>query len=188
MLRTCRSALAPTLLVIALGATVILGGCSTTQVTSSATTATGSGSTSARPTAAATAAPPTTAQPANGELRVIATPYGQALGRNDGKVLYAWDDEPAGVLACTSSECTEKWPAFTAASVTPAPGIDTTRVGLADRPDGTTQVTLDGRRLYTMAVDQPGQANCQGADGWWILNPDGSKNTTQSPVSPSTSG
>ena len=50
---------------------------------------------------------------------------------------------------------------------------------LLDRPDGTSQVALDGRPLYHMAVDEPGEATCQGVEGWWILNPDGTKNANE---------
>ena len=56
-------------------------------------------------------------------------------------------------------------------------------ITLVERPDGSDQIAIDGRPLYHMAVDEPGEATCQGAEGWWILNPDGTTNTNETPRS-----
>ena len=54
---------------------------------------------------------------------------------------------------------------------------------IVTRPDGSVQAAYKGKPLYAMAIDRPGEANCQGAEGWWILNPDGTKNTKTEPIS-----
>jgi predicted lipoprotein with Yx(FWY)xxD motif len=115
---------------------------------------------------------------------VVSTPYGPALGSRDGRVLYAWDKEASGAAVCVEAACVEKWPPLLASKVTVAAGVgaDGASFALVDRPDGTKQVALNGKRLYNMMVDAPGEANCQGAEGWWILKPDGSKNTSQTPA------
>lgn len=140
------------------------------------------------PAATASSDGATTAATPSGDgpvITVVSTPYGPALGTGAGpvagKVLYAWDREADGTIQCTG-ECATKWPPLTATAVTTAPGIDPGRFTLVSRPDGGTQVALDGRPLYTMAIDRPGEASCQGGDGWWIRTPDGAENTSLTPV------
>lgn len=110
------------------------------------------------------------------------TPYGPALVDAEGRPFYTWDNEPAGTIACTGT-CAEKWPPLLLDAVpTDLPdGLDASRVGLVTRPDGTMQLTIDGRALYRMAIDEPGEANCQGGDGWHILHPDGTSNRSTTP-------
>jgi predicted lipoprotein with Yx(FWY)xxD motif len=37
------------------------------------------------------------------------------------------------------------------------------------RADGRTQVTLDGRPLYTFHDDSPTKILCNGVDGWFVV-------------------
>lgn len=176
---------------LAFASAAVLAGCSSTS-----TTSTGSSAGSNAPTTATTASTATipkstaTTQKTTGtttanasvQLKIVDTPYGKAIGQTDGKVVYAWDQEGPGKIACVQAACVEKWPPVTATTFTVGDGLDKARFSLVSRPDGTTQVALDGKALYTMAIDTPGEANCQGADGWWIINPDGTKNTTTTPT------
>ena len=117
------------------------------------------------------------------DIVVISTPYGDALGTDDGLVLYAWDEEADGTIVCVDAECVETWPPLLATEIGDTADLDRARVTLVERPDGRSQVALDARPLYHMAVDAPGEANCQGTDGWWILRPDGTTNTNVVPRS-----
>ena len=151
---------------------------------SSTETGSGGGGSSSTSAPTTTTAPPGSTVPAGAvDIVVIATPYGDALGTDDGLVLYAWDAEADGTIACLDADCVEKWPPLLAAEVGDVGDLDPTRVTLVERPDGTTQVAIDGRPLYHMAVDEPGEATCQGAEGWWILNPDGTTNVNETPRS-----
>lgn len=111
-------------------------------------------------------------------LSVVDTPFGKAIGAPDGRVVYRWDKEiqAGNAVQCLDAACLDKWPPVYAASVTAGIGV-TAKVGMITRPDGKTQAAIDGAPLYLMKIDEPGEANCQGAEGWWIVNPDGTKNT-----------
>jgi hypothetical protein len=55
----------------------------------------------------------------------------------------------------------EAWPPLIAGTGTPT-GEGVTGLGVSDRPDGTSQVTYNGERLYTFAADSPGEATGDG--------------------------
>jgi predicted lipoprotein with Yx(FWY)xxD motif len=174
---------------LALVAALGLGACGTTTTTTSGSGGTSAGSatsttTSTAPASSTTAkAPGTTAAPDGVvELQVVKTPYGDAIGQTEGKAVYAWDKEADGTLMCVAEACTEKWPPVLAGSFKVGAGLNKDAFSLITRPDGTTQVALSGKPLYTMAIDEPGEANCQGVEGWWILEPDGTKNEHTEPV------
>lgn len=142
----------------------------------SSTPAAGSGST----TSTAAAAPVTFAPGGDIVLKVVKTPFGDAIGIDGGaaddRVVYTWDKEAdAGAVTCTAAACVEKWPPVFAAAVSAGSGV-TAKVSVIERPDGTTQAAIDGKALYLMKEDAPGEANCQGTEGWWIVNADGTKN------------
>jgi predicted lipoprotein with Yx(FWY)xxD motif len=71
-----------------------------------------------------------------------------------GKALYTSEQEKTGTIMCTGS-CTSIWlPLKAPAAGKPTAGDGVSgKVGTAKRPDGTTQVTLDGRPLYRFAED-----------------------------------
>lgn len=117
-------------------------------------------------------------------LTVVETPYGDAVGLDSGLVVYAWEQDGPGEPTCLDS-CAEKWPPVIVdgeSSLTIGEGLDETMFTIVDRPDGTKQVALNDRPLYRMAIDEPGEANCQGASGWYIQNPDGTWNKSTNPV------
>jgi len=172
---------------VALGfaTTMALGACTGTATTTNAggggtatsSTAVPTSTTSTTSTTTVPKGPTTTADPTGkAELKVVTTPFGKAIGRGDGKVLYAWDNEADGTVKCVDATCIEKWPPLLAGSFAVADGLDANLFSLITRPDGSTQVALAGKPLYSMSIDEPGEANCQGADGWWINKPDGTKN------------
>jgi predicted lipoprotein with Yx(FWY)xxD motif len=58
----------------------------------------------------------------------------------------------------------------------------TGKLGIITRPDGTKQLTIDGRPVYTYLADkQPGDVNGQGFGGlWYVIRPDGTMVKSQS--------
>jgi predicted lipoprotein with Yx(FWY)xxD motif len=71
-----------------------------------------------------------------------------------GAALYSSDQEKSGKVVCTGG-CTEVWlplEAQSSAAPTAGDGVSGT-LGAVARPDGTRQVTLDGRPLYRFAED-----------------------------------
>jgi predicted lipoprotein with Yx(FWY)xxD motif len=89
---------------------------------------------------------------------------GDVLVTQDGAALYTNDQDKDARIACTG-ECTSIWAPL---SVDPGtqPGSDESdienRLQVVKRPDGTDQVTFDGKPLYTFADDSPGQATGDG--------------------------
>jgi predicted lipoprotein with Yx(FWY)xxD motif len=89
---------------------------------------------------------------------------GTALTGPDGKTLYFAEAEADGTIVCQDA-CLSFWkPLTVAADTTPTagPGVTGTLATLS-RPDGTVQVTLDGKPLYSFAKDGgPGEAEGNG--------------------------
>jgi predicted lipoprotein with Yx(FWY)xxD motif len=85
-----------------------------------------------------------------------------ALVDSKGNALYTSDQEKDGMVRCTGG-CTSIWlPLTTSGQPTAASDVSGT-VGALKRPDGTRQVTLDGRPLYRFAEDGgPGKATGNG--------------------------
>ncbi|MCI0689879.1 MAG: hypothetical protein L0Y54_21965 [Sporichthyaceae bacterium] len=88
---------------------------------------------------------------------------GTVLVDANGRTLYFTDQDSESTIACLD-ECARIWAALTVpAGTTPvaAPGLPGT-LGAMARPDGATQVTYDGKPLYTFTLDQAGAV---GGDG-----------------------
>ena len=54
--------------------------------------------------------------------------------------------------------------------------FDRVRADYVEQPDEAKMVeaAINGMPAYTMAIDRPGEANCQGGDDtWWIIGLDG---------------
>jgi predicted lipoprotein with Yx(FWY)xxD motif len=102
----------------------------------------------------------------------------------DGKALYLSDEEKGGQVLCTSGACGAIWTPLTVqgkGSLTAPPPLEK-KLGTVARPDGSTQVTLDGSPLYTFSFDHSaGQVNGDGTqdsfDGtdftWHVATPSG---------------
>ena len=80
---------------------------------------------------------------------------GNVLVASNGKALYSPDQEASGMILCTGA-CASIWTPLAAASGTPTamPGVT---LGVINRPDGTKQVTADGKPLYTFSEDSAGR-------------------------------
>jgi len=114
----------------------------------------------------------------------------------DGKALYVSDEEKGGKVLCTSGACGAIWTPLTVQgknSLTAPPPL-AKKLGTVGRPDGSTQVTLGGRPLYTFSFDHSaGQVNGDGTqdsfDGtdftWHVATPSGQ--AAAAPSSPSSS-
>jgi predicted lipoprotein with Yx(FWY)xxD motif len=85
---------------------------------------------------------------------------GAVLVDSSGRALYSPDEEATGQILCTGA-CTSFWMPLAAAG-TPTAAAGGPQLAVIDRPDGTKQVTADGRPLYTFAEDSPGQVKGNG--------------------------
>ena len=88
---------------------------------------------------------------------------GQVLVDAKGDALYTPDQESSGKILCVG-ECEAIWKPLMASGsqLTAASGVSG-KLGTVKRPDGSTQVTLDGAPLYTFTEDPgPGQATGDG--------------------------
>lgn len=124
------------------------------------------------------------------------------LVTSDGRALY-FSDEEKGQVLCRSGACEAIWTPLTVAGkndVTAPPPL-ARRIGTLARPDGSTQVTLAGRPLYTFSFDHgAGQVNGDGEqdsfDGtdftWHVATPSGhaapAAAPSSSPATPSDNG
>ena len=123
----------------------------------------------AQPTPAAAASAPDA--PANGG--------GVALGQDargpyvvgaEGRTLYFFANDTAGVSRCTGG-CASQWPPLTvAADATPAGAGVAGSLAAIMREDGSHQVALDGKPLYYFAGDTAaGDENGDGLGGVWSV-------------------
>jgi predicted lipoprotein with Yx(FWY)xxD motif len=97
--------------------------------------------------------------------------FGPVLATKGHLALYTWNKEKDKKVHCTGA-CEKAWPAITVPSgtmvakhVAGAMGV----FGTIKRPDGRTQVTFDGRPLYTYHGDTPTKILCNGVDGWFVV-------------------
>lgn len=101
---------------------------------------------------------------------------GEIVVDAEGRTVYVFDRDTAGsgASACEGS-CLEAWPAVTTDDEEPRVDGVSGDVGTIERDDGTVQVTLGGRPLYTYAGDaDAGDVTGQGVQGvWWVVSPDG---------------
>jgi predicted lipoprotein with Yx(FWY)xxD motif len=147
----------------------------------------------------ANAAPNTTAGGSTATVSVADVEgIGNVLVDSSGLPLYAADEEVAAgnEALCTDDSCTAFWVPLEAGAAAPtgAPGVP--ELGVADRPDGTKQVTADGERLYTFAQDSAGNVTGDGFEDdfagqhltWHVVRTDGSGGMTTTPAGSSTGG
>lgn len=87
---------------------------------------------------------------------------GRVLVDSQGRTLYASDQEnAAGKVLCTGS-CTSIWKPLTVSGGTPKGGAVAARLGVMKRPDGSRQVTYNGKLLYTFTQEGPGEVTGNG--------------------------
>ena len=102
---------------------------------------------------------------------------GKVLVDGNGMTLYTLGTESSGTIKCTGS-CAQSWPPVLlsggATAATAGAGVDASKLGTIDRPDGGTQVTYAGMPLYLWVGDTaPGQATGQGVAGFSVATPAG---------------
>lgn len=129
------------------------------------------------------AAPATTAAPVTAAYSLVAgqsPELGTIVADAEGFTLYRFDADTADPPTSTCVDgCAEKWPPFV---VDPTgqltlEGVDQGSVGMVQRPDGTSQLTIGGWPVYRFAADTaPGATAGQGVGGtWFAVTPDGKK-------------
>ena len=100
----------------------------------------------------------------DGDLgRVLTTPQKQAI--------YIWRSEPRGTIRCTGA-CAKAWPPVLVKKGVKVPmRISGIRgdFGTIRRSDGSRQLTLNRRALYTYAHERPGQVLCNDVDNWFAV-------------------
>ena len=140
-----------------------------------AATRAGSPASPAAPAPSSTLAPsPSAPAPSNSPAAIQVgtrsiTGIGLILDSSKGFTLYHLTTDTSSRTTCTGS-CSQTWPPLLAVNgkAPIVPGLMGT-FGTLTRPDGTVQVTFDGKPLYMFAGDaRPGQANGQGIGGVWF--------------------
>jgi predicted lipoprotein with Yx(FWY)xxD motif len=86
---------------------------------------------------------------------------GNVLVDSAGKALYSSNAEASGKVLCTGA-CTSFWKPLTVGSGTPTAAAGAGKLTVVKRPDGTRQVALSGKPLYTFAQDSPGKVQGNG--------------------------
>ena len=105
---------------------------------------------------------------------------GGVLVDSSGRALYASDQESGGNVLCMGA-CNDFWKPLTVGAGAPTSSDLTGKLGVARRPDGTRQVTYNGKLLYSFSEDRPGQVTGDGfADAfgrqkftWHVVNAGG---------------
>jgi predicted lipoprotein with Yx(FWY)xxD motif len=82
---------------------------------------------------------------------------GNVLVAASGKLLYSPDEEAAGMIRCAGA-CTSFWTPLAPGTGVAKTMSDVGHLGVINRPDGTKQVTDNGKPLYTFVLDSPGSA------------------------------
>jgi predicted lipoprotein with Yx(FWY)xxD motif len=86
---------------------------------------------------------------------------GRVLVDSAGKALYAADEERDNGVLCTGT-CLSFWEPLTIDAGAPTAGSVPGTLGVSERPDGSRQVTHDGKRLYSFTQDEPGEVTGDG--------------------------
>ena len=96
-----------------------------------------------------------------------------------GYALYRFDQDKAKPPTATcEGECAAKWPPIIVdpegkLSLT---GVDQSLIGMVQRSDGTSQLTLGGWALYRYSGDTPGTTKGQAiGNTWFAATPEGKK-------------
>lgn len=117
--------------------------------------------------------PTASAQPAH--LALAETHWGSVLVDAEGFALYAFTQDSPGQSSCTGG-CAEFWPpAVVEGQPTAGEGLEADFLSTLVRPDGSSQLTYNGRPLYRyQADDGPGITQGQAVNGsWYLVDRDG---------------
>jgi predicted lipoprotein with Yx(FWY)xxD motif len=97
--------------------------------------------------------------------------FGAIIATKGHLALYTWKKESDKKVHCTGA-CAQAWPPLTVAQgamvAKHVAGVMGT-FGEIMRADGRTQVTLDGKPLYTYHGDSSTKILCNGVDGWYVV-------------------
>ncbi len=108
---------------------------------------------------------------ANPVVKVNAPKFGAIIATKSHLALYTWNKEKDKKVHCTGA-CATTWPPLVVPAHTMVAkhiaGVMGTFATIV-RPDGTTQVTWDGRPLYTFHGDTPTKILCNGVGGWYVV-------------------
>jgi len=132
----------------------------------------GGGSAYARPASAGS-------DPAAAKVATRQTKLGTVLVDGRGRTLYLFEKDKGMASSCYGA-CASVWPPLTTGRHATGAGLRHARLATSRRHDGTTEVTVDGRPVYTYAGDgRPGDVTGQGLDQfgaeWYALAPNGHK-------------
>ena len=96
---------------------------------------------------------------------------GEVLTTSQKQAIYTWKSEPKGKIRCTGA-CAKAWPPVLVEKGVVVPmhyaGIKGD-FGTIRRPDGSRQLTLERRALYTYGHEKPGQVLCNNVDNWFAV-------------------
>jgi predicted lipoprotein with Yx(FWY)xxD motif len=87
---------------------------------------------------------------------------GNVLVDSSGQALYASDQESAAHKVLCTGACNSFWEPLTVSGGAPKAGSVPGKLGVTKRPDGTKQVTYNGKLLYSFTQDQPGEVTGDG--------------------------
>ena len=109
-----------------------------------------------------------------------AASLGTIVSDAGGFTLYRFEKDSAKPPKTTCvGECATKWPPVVVdpTGTLSLDGVDKSKVGMVQRPDGTSQLTIGGWPVYRFAGDaEPGEAKGQGVGKtWFAITPDGKK-------------
>jgi len=116
--------------------------------------------------------------PSGNLLASAQTPLGSILVNGQAMTLYTFAADKGGRSVCDAA-CIAYWPPVKAPAQLPASlaGV-TAKLGTTTRDDGSSQLTVGGRPVYTYVGDkEPGDTNGQGTNIsgglWWVVSPAG---------------
>jgi predicted lipoprotein with Yx(FWY)xxD motif len=87
---------------------------------------------------------------------------GSVLVDHTGRALYSSDLEASGKIVCDDPACNAFWKPLTLGGAKPTATAGAGKLGQITRPDGSRQVTVNGKPLYTFSEDSPGKATGNG--------------------------
>jgi predicted lipoprotein with Yx(FWY)xxD motif len=164
-------------------AVVLLGACGSDSKSSTPTTKAATPTTvaAAKPstTVAAASGPTTTVKSstatttasASGNVDLATTTLGKVLVDKEGRTLYLYTKDTQNKPSTCEGACATTWPPETASGTPSAgTGLETSKLTVVKRTDGTEQLAYNGWPLYRYAKDaKAGDQTGQGVSGVWYV-------------------